>query len=255
MLDPKAERAARESMRGPSIRRFYKEAAVAETLEGFTLTLDGRRAMTPRRRPLVLPSRALAETLAAEWAAQGETLAPATMPLTRLSNSALDGVADALGETRAAIAAYAESDLACFRAERPESLIAAQEAGFAPVLAFARDSLGASFKIGAGIMPIRQSLEALAVVRTTVDAVESPLALAALHTAVSLTSSALLGLALQRRAFAADHVWRLAHIDEDHQIALWGEDEEAAERRSNRWIEMQMADRVFEALAPVRLAS
>ena len=107
-------RAAQAAMRPAGIKRFYKEASVGEAEGGgFALLLDGRRARTPAKKPLVLPTRALAEALAVEWAGQGETIDPAAMPLTRLANSALDGVAAAMAATRAEIAGYAESDLLC----------------------------------------------------------------------------------------------------------------------------------------------
>ena len=162
MLDARAMRAAQESMRAPTIKRFYKEVGVVEGPDGFALTLDGRRAHTPKKRALATPSQALTKGLAEEWAAQHELIKPAHMRLTRLANAAIDGVADTMAETRAAVAAYADSDLACFRADEPAALVAAQEAGFAPVLAFAEQELGARFKVGVGIMPLRQSREALA---------------------------------------------------------------------------------------------
>src|SRR5450432_739592 len=104
MLDVKAMRAAQASMRPATIKRFFKAADVAETADGFALTLDGRQARTPKKRPLAMPTRTLAEALAAEWKGQGEALIAAKMPLTRLANSAIDGVADSAGETRATIA-------------------------------------------------------------------------------------------------------------------------------------------------------
>ena len=239
-------------MRAAPIRRFYETVGVAETPAGFVLTLDGRQARTPKKRPLAAPDAGLAAGLAAEWDGQGETIKPADMPFTRLANAAIDGVADTLEATRASIAAYAESDLICFRAEEPEELIAAQAAGYDPVLAFARARLGAPFFIARGITHVRQSPEALAKARAAFDAIGAPFALTALHTIVSMTGSALLGLALWDRAFDPEHVWRLAHIDEDHQIARWGVDDEAAARRALHKRDFDVAAKVVDALAPAR---
>ena len=134
-------------MRPPALRRFYKSAeVVAAEGGGFALRLDGRGARTPGKRPLVAPTRAVAELIAAEWAAQGETIEPMSMPATRLANSAIDGVADALAETRAEIAGYAAADLVCYRAEAPEALVALQAEAYDPVLAWARDSARRAFR-------------------------------------------------------------------------------------------------------------
>ncbi len=188
-------------MRPAAIKRFFKTASVGEAEGGgFALLLDGRRARTPAKKPLILPTRALAELVAAEWAGQGETIDPAAMPLTRLANSALDGVAAAMAATRAEIAGYAGSDLLCYRATAPEALVAAEAAAFDPVLDWAREALGAKFLVAEGVVHVRQPEPALAAVRAALEAVESPFALAALHVMTSLTGSVLLALAVARGA-------------------------------------------------------
>lgn len=240
-------RAAQAAMRPAAIKRFYANASVGEAEGGFALLLDGRRARTPAKKPLILPTRALAELVAAEWAGQGETIDPAGMPLTRLANSALDGVAAALGATRAEIARYAGSDLLCYRAEAPESLVAAEAAAFDPVLDWAGQALGAKLLVAEGVVHVRQPEPALAGVRAALDALQSPFALAALHVMTSLTGSALLALAVARRRLSAEDAWRIAHVGEDFQIAQWGEDDEARARRAARWRDFEAAARVFAA--------
>lgn len=241
-------RAAQAAMRPTPIKRFFKAASVGEAEGGgFALLLDGRRARTPAKKPLVAPTRALAEALAAEWNGQGETIEPAAMPLTRLANSALDGVAAALGATRAEIAGYAGSDLLCYRAEAPETLLAAEAAAFDPVLDWAREALGARFLVVAGIIHRRQPEDALAAVSAVLEGVTEPFALAALHVLTSLSGSALLALAVARGALTAKEAWRIAHVAEDFQIAKWGEDEEAAARRAARWRDFEAAAGVVAA--------
>ena len=125
-------KAAREPAR-PLPKRFYKEAIAAPAEGGYGIFLDGRPVNTPARRPLVAPSQPLAEAIAAEWAKQGETIDPATMPLTKLMNTALDGVAAQMAEVEADVAKYAASDLICYRAGEPASLAAAQSAAWDPL--------------------------------------------------------------------------------------------------------------------------
>lgn len=233
------------SERAP-VKRFYAAADVEETEGGFAVRLDGRIARTPAKRKLVALTRALAEAIAAEWAAQGETIAPQSMPLTRLAHSALDGVADALEPTIAEIASYAGSDLVCYRALEPEALAARQAAAFDPALAFAEQALGARFALAGGIMPVPQPADSLQAVRAAIP--REPFAATALHVLTSLSGSAVLALAVAHGAMTAEAAWGAAHVDEDFQIERWGADEEAMRRREARWRDFAAAARALEML-------
>ena len=108
------------------MRRFYKQASVEADEGGFALLLDGRGVKTPLRHALVVPTRALADAISAEWEAQGETIDPRSMPLTGLANAALDRVAPDREKFADGLASYGESDLLCYRAEGPDRLVARQ---------------------------------------------------------------------------------------------------------------------------------
>ena len=223
-------------------KRFYKEVAIAGAPDGtgFRVLLDGRGLRTPAKRELKLSRRALAEAVAAEWRTQGATIDPATMPLTRLVNSALDGVADKAAEVRAGIVAYGGSDLICYLAEGPRELIERQSRAWGQVHAWLKEELGVELALAAGVMPVAQDAAMLARLDAALgerDALE----LAATHVITTLTGSLLLALAVLHRRLSGEEAWRLAHIDEDFQIEKWGEDAEAAARRAQRWVEMQAA--------------
>jgi chaperone required for assembly of F1-ATPase len=242
-------RAAQADMRPAPVRRFYKAVEVDEADGLHALTLDGRGARTPGRNRLASKSRAVMEKVAEEWARQGETLDPSGMPVTRLVNSALDGVAKTMDETRAEIVRYAGSDLLCYRAGEPETLAERQRLAFDPVLDWAAERLGARFVLAGGIMHVAQPAEALEAVRAAVGSFDDPVALAALSGITTLTGSAVLALAVARGFLSPEEAWRLAHLDEDFQIERWGEDEEAAARRQARWREMAAAAEVLGALS------
>lgn len=224
-------------------RRFYSEAAVAARDDGHAVLLDGRPVRTPARNPLVLPGAALAEAVAGEWRAQGASIDPASMPLTRLVNSALDGVAAAMAEVRADIARHAGTDLLCYRAEGPQGLVARQAACWDPVLAWARDALGAHLVLAEGIMHVAQPPAALARIDAEL-ARHDAFGLAALHAMTTLTGSGLLALAVTHGRLSAEDAWRAAHVDEDWQIGQWGADPEAMARHEARWREMAAAARL-----------
>jgi chaperone required for assembly of F1-ATPase len=228
-------------------KRFYRTASVAGDAPPFQVLLDGKPVRTPARRPLALPARALAEAVAAEWQVQGEHIDPVSMPLTRLVNSAIDGVAGREEQVRADIAKYAGGDLLCYRAGQPRELARRQAEAWDPVLAWAREALGARLVAAEGIVPVEQPEAARAAIAAALARLDA-FALAAHHVMTTLTGSALLALAHGAGRLSAEEAWAAAHVDEDWQIAQWGEDAEAKARRDRRWAEMQAASRLLELL-------
>ena len=241
---PRAKVLGREEA-APLPKRFYKDVGLGATLGGFTILLDGRPIKTPSKADLLLPREGLATAVAEEWAAQGAHIDPATMPLTRLGNTALDRVRGRETEIIDELVAYAASDLVCYRADRPASLVQAQAAAWDPVLDWAETKLGAHFTRVVGLMPRPQPAASMARVRTALAAFD-PFALCALHNMTTLSGSALLCLAHAAGQFDLETIWAAAHVDEDHQIAAWGADEGAAIRRAGRWRAMQAAGRLLQ---------
>ena len=233
--------AAQANMRPKPVRRFFKAVEVSEAEGRHALLLDGRGARTPGRNPLTVASRALMLAVAAEWERQHETIVPADLPLTRLLNSAIDGVVHTMAETRADVLSYAGSDLICYRAEEPDILVARQAEAFDPVLRWAADSLGARLNVTTSVMHVAQPPEALAAIGAELDAYEDPVALAALSVMTTLSGSALLALAVARGFHSAETAWQAAHVDEDFQAERWGADAEAVARREARWREFEAA--------------
>lgn len=229
-------------------KRFYKEATVAPLDRGFTVLLDGRGVKTPARTPLVLPTEALARAVAEEWNAQGAEIDPRTMWLTKLANTALDRVAPRRDAVIDEIAAFAASDLVSYRADHPVELARRQTAHWAPLVEWAAESFGARLKVTEGIIHVAQDEEALAALREAIAAVGS-FELAALHNAVTLTGSAVIGLALLRRRLDAIQAFEAAHVDEAWQAELCGEDEEEAARLATRREELADTARFLDLLS------
>lgn len=235
--------AARRAMRPPLRRRFYKEVGVASQDGGFVVRLDGRPVRTPARHVLAAPARALAEAIAAEWEGAKETIDPARMPLTRLANSILDGVVNARSAVADDIVKYLGGDLLFYRAAQPESLVAAQARHWDPIVDWAHEVLGARFMLAEGVMFVAQPDGALAVGRAALP--DDPWRLGAVHAITTLTGSALLALAVLHGRLSAEDAWAAAHVDEDWNMAQWGRDEWALQRRAFRWDEMQAAATVL----------
>ncbi|MFC5068203.1 ATP12 family chaperone protein [Flaviflagellibacter deserti] len=236
--------AAQRLMRPTLSKRFYEKAEAAEIEGGWGVMLDGRPVRTPAKTILSVPRRELAEELAQEWQAQVEVIDPNRMPLTRLVNSALDGVSRESDAVRAEIVKYAGSDLICYRAEGPDRLVAQQTAAWNPVLDWAHDHLGVRFVVAEGVMFVSQPPEALDAVAREVENLDV-LRLSALSTSMTLTGSTLISLALLRGRLSLQESWAAAHVDEDWNIELWGADDEAMERRAARFEEMQAAARLM----------
>ncbi len=245
-------KAAQREMKRPLPKKFYAEVGIVPEGDGFGVALDDKPLRTPARAPLVVPTRALAEAVAEEWRRQGELIDPADMPITRMVNTALDGVAREMAATAAEIAKFAGSDLVCYRAGEPDSLVAAQDAAWTPVLDHFRDSHAARFICAEGVIFVAQPPESLAAIEALVASEaarpDGALRLTALHVMTSLTGSVLIALALAHGALGFDAAWSAAHVDEDHEWRLWGEDDEAAARRAERLKEMRAAYELYAAL-------
>jgi chaperone required for assembly of F1-ATPase len=243
-LDP--VQAARRAVRPHLRRRFYQRAEVEDAEGEFRIVLDGRPVKTPARRTLAAPTRVLAQALAAEWEAQRDVIDPAKMPLTRLANTIIDGVADAPSAVAADVNRYLACDLVFYRAPGPASLVAWQAEAWDPVLAWVRETLGARFVLAEGIAFVAQPAQALAAASSAIPT--DPWRLGAMHAITTLTGSALIAIALCRGALSVDAAWAAAHVDEDWNMKFWGRDALALERRAARFAEMQAAAMVLEAV-------
>ena len=229
-------------------KRFYSDVTVEETGHGFIVKLDGKSLKTPGKNDLVLPTRSTAQCVADEWAAVEDEINPLKLPITRLANTAVDGVANEMQAVMEDITRYAASDLLCYRADTPEGLQDKQREHWDPVLDWALSEFGASFEITTGIMSIAQPKEAIAAFGQRLKAHEDAFKLTALHTFTSITGSAILALAIAEKFLDEDKAWQAAHVDEDWNISQWGEDFEAAERRKQRQTDFKAAHKLFITL-------
>lgn len=228
-------------------RRFWTTTAVEPVGDGWQLRLDDRALRTPGKLPLVLPTQALAQAVAAEWEAQQDVIAPATMPLTRAVNSAVEKVAPQFAGVAGMLAEYGGTDLLCYRATHPAELAAQQAARWDPLLDWAAGELGAGLRVVQGVMPVAQDPQALARLRAPLDAL-SPWELTAVHDLVTIPGSLILGLAVLRGRLDAATAHGLSRIDDDHQAALWGRDAEADAAAAARLEAMLVAERLLRLL-------
>lgn len=229
------------------ISRFYKTAAVVEADGGFSISLDGRNLRTPGGVVLILPTRALAEEIAAEWTAQGQYIERSDMHATRLANTAVDAVPKARSGSADAIAQYAASDLLCYFAEGPQALVQRQTERWGPMLERAQQELALAFVRVAGIVHQEQPGETLQRVRELALA-QDDFRLAGLAFGAPLFGSAVLAIGLMRGWVDGDQALELSRLDEAYQEEKWGVDAEAAERTARLRVEARMLERWFKAL-------
>ncbi|MCZ8545513.1 ATP12 family chaperone protein [Mesorhizobium qingshengii] len=248
LSDPDPVRRAQIQMKTHLPKRFYKTATVAPAEDGFAVHLDGKPVRTPGKALLALPTERAAALAAAEFAAQGETINPVTMPVMRLVNTAIDGVASDPQAVLEDILRFASADLLCYRADAPQGLVERQNQHWDPVIDWARATLGARFNLAQGIIHVEQPRETIAVLGVHLSQRADPLRLAAIHVMTSLTGSALLALAVDCGELDAEAAWSAGHVDEDWQIGQWGQDAEAVARRSARKRDMMAAAGLLEAL-------
>ena len=229
---------------GDGAKRFYEAVATEATGGGWRILLDGRVVKTPKRAELLLPTAPLADAVAAEWRAQGPQIDPASMPLTKLANTAIDGVTPNLGAVAEDVLAFAARDQICYRAKAPESLVERQSRCWDTLLAWAEQNFGAKLITAEGIMPVDQPPESVAALGAVLMRFD-PFALTALHVMTVLTGSAVLALAHALGRLSLEECWGAAHVDEDFQASHWGEDAEAQKRRELRLADMRAASEFF----------
>lgn len=225
-------------------KRFWTRAEAAPCEGGFTVRLDGRAVKTPAKAALVVPTMAMAEAIAAEWDAQTGEVKPATMPVTRAANSAIDKITAQRGEVVEIIAAYGATDLLCYRAVAPVALTLRQAEGWDPVLDWADRALGARLVVTAGVVHVAQPSDALARLTARVAGM-TEFQLAGLHDLVAISGSLVLALAVTEGRLTEDEAWALSRIDETWQIEQWGADEEAAELEAFRRVAFGEASRFY----------
>jgi len=241
-------RRAQSNMRQTLLKRFYATVDVAGEGESFKISLDGRTVRTPAGTELMLPTEAAARLVADEYDAQKEHIDPLTMPVTRLVNTAIDGVAAEMQAVTEDILRYATSDLLYYRAEAPERLIKLQADAWDPVLDWAETTFSVRFILAEGVMHVEQPRSTIAAVGAYLLPRRDPLRLTALHVMTSLTGSAILALAVEAGAIDPEAAWQAAHVDEDWNISQWGEDAEATARRDARKRDMMGAVALLRAI-------
>jgi len=237
----------RKQMKSRLPERFYKEVSMAPVKGGFAVLLDGSKVMTPARCELVLPTGALARLVAGEFCLQEEVINPAKMPVTRLANTVIDGIAGDPQPVIEDILRFVAADMLFYRVESPRELAMQQSEQWDPVLDWAAREMGAYFITAERIMHIEQPQEAIAAVSLYLRRFTSPFALTALHTMTTLTGSALIALGMAAGEIDVARGWRLAHLDENWTIERWGKDAEAEARRSCRENEICAAAAVLAA--------
>jgi chaperone required for assembly of F1-ATPase len=229
------------------MKRVYRDVRVAPAGDGWRILLDARALQTPARAPLLLPWRVLAEAIAAEWEAQGEKVVPATMPLMRLAATAIDRTAVQRGQVIDEIVGYAQTDLVCYRAERPPELAARQSAAWQPLVDWVTLRFDAPLLVTTGIVPKAQPVAAIAAIRAAVEPLD-PFRLTALHSATTACGSVVVGLALNERHLDAEAAWQASQLEETFQLEQWGEDAEAAARRAVLKRDIEATDRFMRLL-------
>jgi len=248
LSDPDPVKRAQKQMRAPVAKRFYTSVAVEQGAEGFEIRLDGKAVRTPANSIVALPTRQAAQLIADEFDAQIDTIDPVSMPVTRLVNTALVGVATEAGAVFEDILRFASSDLLFYRVDTPEELVHQQAEAWDPILVWVRDQLGAEFHLAQGITHVEQPRESISALAAHLGPRKEPLRLAALHLMTSIMGSALLAIAVDARFIDTETAWAAAHVDEFWNEAHWGVDSEAIARRNARKRDMLAAVALIEAL-------
>ena len=229
------------------MKRFWKLAEVVEGAGGYGILLDGRPVKTPARADLAVPTRSLADAIAAEWNGAGEQVDPRAMPLTGLANAAVDRIAPDKENYAAGIAGYGETDLVCYRAEGPATLVDRQAENWDALLGWARRRFDVDFACQTGIMHVPQPAETVRKLAHAVAALD-PFRLAGLSPLVTIGGSLVAGLAVLEEMMPAEDTWEAVSLDDRWQLEQWGDDPEARAALDARRRDFLAAARFLELL-------
>lgn len=211
------------------MKRFYKVASVVAGDDGFGLALDGRPVRTPGRVLLRVATEPLADALRAEWDSQGEKIDPLSMPLTQLTNTAIDRTPDHRDAMIAELVRYGGTDLVCYRAEHPQTLVARQDTHWQPLVDWLRQRYDIGLLTVTGVLPQPQNPAAMTRLERIVSAYDD-FGLTALHMGAISAGSVVIGLAMMEGMLDAAQAADAAQLDDLHQIERWGSDEELEKR-------------------------
>jgi chaperone required for assembly of F1-ATPase len=232
------------------MKRFWRNATYEAVPGGFRILLDGRPMRLPGGPALIVAQAALAEALRDEWQNAGSFGSEMTfddVPLTRLAGTAQERIAPDSASVVESLLRYGETDLLCYRAERPEALVHRQAREWQPLLDWAALTFDAPLRVTSGVNPIVQPPSSIAALRRALDRYDAA-ALAGLGLAVPALGSLVLGLALAEGRLDADSAYALASLDAVFQEEMWGHDSTEAERRQRIGEDVALAAR-FMALA------
>ncbi|OFX05417.1 MAG: hypothetical protein A3D94_20935 [Alphaproteobacteria bacterium RIFCSPHIGHO2_12_FULL_66_14] len=236
------------------MKRFYKETAIEAAEGGFRVLLDGKPMRTPAKAILVVPTKPLAEAIAAEWSGVPDKaeINAAHLPLTRLAATGLDRVVPRREEVIADTAKYAGSDLLCYRATTPVSLVKLQHDAWQPLLDWVAERYGARLKVAEGISFVDQPEQALANLRDAVSG-HADLALSALYNLTHTAGSLVIALAVAEGRLTSEAAFAAAQVDELYQIERWGDDPLAAKHRDGVAKDIDAGARFLALLEHARL--
>ena len=221
-----------------ALERFYTRVRLIAQEEGFSVVLDSQRLCTPAGMPLIVPKISLAQAIAAEWRIQGRKIRPETMPLTQLTNTAIDHMSLLRQEGFGTLLALIMTDLVCYRATAPQELVAFQQQQWQPLLDSMGQRYGTQLRVTAGVMPIRQPQRVLSTLRTIFSEMDS-FHLSALYRTATLCGSMVIALALVDSTISADTAFAATQLDQLFQSTRWGIDAATAARHSILYYELQ----------------
>lgn len=230
-----------------TIKRFYKQASLAETEGGFAVHLDGRPVKTPAGHPLAVPFRALGEAMVEEWQGQGEEIRPSAMPMTQLASTALDRIGPERATIIEQLVRFADTDLLCYRAEFPPDLVRRQTAQWQPLLDWAAETIGGRLAVTTGVVAVPQPPDAIAALRTRLDSYDH-WRLCAAQAACAAAGSLVLALAMVDGRLSGQQTYEASQLDETFQAEQWGEDYEAIDRRAALLRDILAAERLLGVL-------
>ncbi len=203
------------------MKRFYTMASHKKSDGGYVIQLDGKTVKTPLGQDMMSPSKALADGIVAEWAAQEEKVKPDTMPLTQLLTTAIDKIRDREKITEGCMR-YLDTDLVCYWTKEPEDLAKLQKEKWGAWVKWFEGHFEIPLYTTTKIDALTQDEEAHKRVWNYIESLDDYY-FTIVHVLTSLSGSLILALAFSEGDITPEELFAASYLEELYRGELYNE--------------------------------
>ena len=213
------------------MKKFWKIVQVKKKLKNsFEILLDKRILKTPMQKDLIFSNYKIAKETALEWDIDEKEINTENMVFYGLISTAIDKISNDKVSYIDNVLGFINTDLICYRADKPNELIDLQNSSWNPIISFIKKYIDVELKFFIGVMPSKQSLEIFNRLKTLINSF-SDIEISALHRMTNLTGSIFISICILKGDVLKNEAFELSFLDELYQAKNWGVEQESLDKR------------------------